>query len=93
VSRGIGDPWIRCRRQPSGADSCFVVPRPQETQLWKDREARNSFRLSNLDYHMAAVPKFTEVGFKVEKTPPQLWAKIKDFYLKNRHKVGPALLS
>lgn len=33
----------------------------QETQLWKDREARNEFRLNNLKNQVAAVPFFNEV--------------------------------
>ena len=45
------------------------MARVQETQLWKDREARNAFRLNNLEHQVANVPHYTEVG---GVTPPTL---------------------
>ena len=68
--------WKRITKQ--GVDECYVDLDPllKESELWKGREARNAFRLSNLQHQVASMPKYTPSGFHVQKTPAELWGKI-----------------
>ena len=59
----------------------------EETQLWKDRDARNAFRLSNLTDQVAKMPKYHPVGWEVMDVPPELWTKICNYYRANQFKA------
>lgn len=57
----------------------------KEAELWKQRDAKNSFRLNNLLYQVDRVPRFTSEGLKVQALPSSLWETLEQFYRARRH--------
>ena len=58
-----------------------------EAALWKQREAKNAFRLDNLAHQREHMPLFTTDGLKLEALPAPLWAQLQAFYQAHRHEA------
>lgn len=56
-----------------------------EAQVWKQREAKNAFRLKNLQQQLDQLPRFTAEGLKLQALPAPLWAKLQAYYKAHRH--------
>ena len=56
-----------------------------QAQLWKQRDAKNAFRLKNLQQQLAQMPRFTLEGLKLQALPGPLWEKLQAFYKAHRH--------
>ena len=56
-----------------------------EAQLWKQRDAKNAFRLQNLQQQLDQMPRFTAEGLKLQALPAPLWEKLQAFYKAHWH--------